>query len=481
MLALLHTLIEEDLADHAFLQRCCAGFERLAAYLRGEPDGQPKDAGWAAGITGIPDSRILALAREMAGHRTMLNVAYSLQRAAHGEQPFWAVVALAAGLGQIGLPGGGFGLGYGAMNAPGSPYPGLQGPVLPQGSNPVRAFIPVARIVDMLLHPGAQFTYDGRVHHYPDIRLVYWAGGNPFHHHQDLNRLRRAWSKPETIIVHEQYWNPAARHADIVLPATTALERDDIGFSARERFIVAMRQVQPALGEARDDYAIFADLADRMHVAAAFTERRTAAEWLRHLYGRLAASGAAGGIAIPDFDIFWDQGLIDLEPYRRPVVMLDRFRADPEANPLPTPSGRIELSSEVIAGFGLADCPGHPAWLPPPSAAADGQLHLLTDQPAWRLHSQLDHGASSLGAKRAGREPVLVHPDDAAARGVGDGDLVELFNERGRCLATATVTSAIMPGVLRLSTGAWYDPGKDGLEKHGNPNVLTRDVGASGL
>src|SRR5439155_12494684 len=95
--------------------------------------------------------------------------------------------------------------------------------------NAVEAFIPVARISDMLLQPGAAFDYDGQSRRYPDIRLVYWAGGNPFHHHQDLNRLLVAWRKPETIVAHEQVWNAHARFADIVLPATSTLERSDIG------------------------------------------------------------------------------------------------------------------------------------------------------------------------------------------------------------------------------------------------------------
>ena len=112
----------------------------------------------------------------------------------------------------------------------GSPNPRLPGPTLPQGSNAVEDFIPVARIADLLLSPGEPFTYQGVTRHYPDIRLVYWAGGNPFHHHQDLGRLDRAWRKPETIVVHEQYWTPAAKRADIVLPATTSIERCSLQF-----------------------------------------------------------------------------------------------------------------------------------------------------------------------------------------------------------------------------------------------------------
>ncbi|WP_163006573.1 molybdopterin-dependent oxidoreductase, partial [Pseudomonas viridiflava] len=104
-----------------------------------------------------------------------------------------------------------------------------------QGSNPVKAFIPVARVTDMLLNPGTPIDYNGQRHTYPDIKLVYWAGGNIFHHHQDLNRLLEAWQRPQTIIVHEQFRTAQAKYADIVLPATTALERNDIGSSASDR------------------------------------------------------------------------------------------------------------------------------------------------------------------------------------------------------------------------------------------------------
>jgi len=211
-------------------------------YLTGEADGQPKDATWAAAITDVPAETIRALASQMAAARTMLTASWSLQRADHGEQPYWALVLLAACLGQIGLPGGGFGFGYGSGASLAEPPLLFPGPTMPALPNPARLAIPAARIADCLLNPGARYDYDGKSATYPDIRLVYWAGGNPFHHHQDLNRLRRAWQRPETIIVHEPWWTATARHADIVLPATTSLERNDIGGSPRDRFVIAMHK-----------------------------------------------------------------------------------------------------------------------------------------------------------------------------------------------------------------------------------------------
>jgi biotin/methionine sulfoxide reductase len=112
-------------------------------------------------------------------------------------------------------------------------------------------------------------------------------------------------------------------------------------------------------------------------------------------------------------------------------------------------------------------------------------LQLIANQPATRLHSQLDFGATSQAAKIKGRERVRIHPQDAAARGIADGDIVRLHNDRGACLAGAVLSDALRPGTVQLSTGAWYDPEDPAAEKpfcvHGNPNVLTRDVGTSRL
>lgn len=485
MLALAWQLQAEGLHDAAFLASHTTGYDRFAAYLTGALDGVPKSPDWAEPITGVPAAQIVALARDMAASRTMLNISWSLQRAHHGEQPFWMLVTLAAMLGQIGLPGGGFAVGYGPSNTMGSRHRRLSGPSLSQGRNPVPDYIPVARIADMLMNPGQAFTHNGQALAYPDIRLVYWAGGNPYHHHQDLNRLGKAWQKPETIILHEPFWTATAKRADIVLPVTTAMERNDIGYATQEGLLVAMKRMMPPLHEARDDHAIFAALAQRMGFGEEFTEGRDEMGWLRHIYDSCRSRWDDQGVAIPEFDRFWAGGLHDLEAEAKTTVMLERFRADPDAHPVRTPSGRIEIVSETIEGFGLDFTP-HPVWREPvewlgAEAAGEHPLHLLTDQPGRKLHSQLDSSPHSAAGKVAGREPIYMNPADATARGIRAGDVVEVFNDRGRCLAGAVLTDKMMPGVVRISTGAWYDPQADGLEKHGNPNVLTLDIGASDL
>ncbi len=493
ILALCHTLLDEGLHDAAFLDSHCVGFERFRDYLDGTADGTVRDAAWAADITAVPAATIRALARRMAASRTFIPMGWSLQRAEHGEQPYWAGTVLAAMLGQIGLPGAGIGHGVGSLHTIGFMGRRLvpfDWGVFEQGANPIDSVIPVARVTDMLERPGQPFDYDGRRLVYPDIELIYWAGGNPFHHHQDLNRLRRAWQKPGTVIVNEQVWTATARHADIVFPITTSLERNDLALSRFDHYVSPMPQALPRYAESRDDYDVFSALAARLGCAEAFTEGRDEMAWVRHIYAVSAGRAAAAGVTLPDFETFWSGQHFSLAaqyPERR--FLLEAFRDDPAGAALGTPSGRIEIYSETIAGFGYADCPGHPVWLDKqewlgaPRAAAY-PLHLISNQPTPRLHSQLDFAAPSRASKIAGREPALMHADDAAARGIADGDVIRLYNDRGACLAGVRLTADIRPGVVQLATGAWYDPQDIDGESvcvHGNPNVLTRDAGTSSL
>jgi biotin/methionine sulfoxide reductase len=490
MLGLAHTLVSEDLHDRGFLDRYCVGWETFAAYLLGRADGRPKDPAWAAAICGIPADEIAALARRCAGRNTLITCSQSLQRAESGEQPLWMGVVLAAILGHIGLPGGGFAYALGSTSNTGKPPVAVPLPTVPTGRNPIADFIPVARIADLLLQPGASFDYDGQLLTYPDIKLVYWAGGNPFHHHQDLGRLSRAFSRPDTVVVHDSVWTATVRHADIVLPATITLERDDIGAAAGDPLLIAMHRVAAPFAEARDDYAIFAGLAERLGFADAFTEGRSVRDWLELIYEPTRRSLAERGVNAPSFAEFWEAGELMLPTLPQNGGIVRAFRRDPDAAPLPTPSGKIEITSAAIAGFGYADCPGHPTWLPPVEGAGSPEaarfpLQLIANQPAIRLHSQLDFGAVSSAAKIQGREPLRMHPDDAAARGINAGDIVRVFNARGACLAGAALSEALRPGVVQIATGAWFDPVDPGAGTpfcvHGNPNVLTRDAGTSRL
>lgn len=488
MMGLAHTLLVEDLVDTAFLNTHTVGFDAIKSYLMGETEGQQKDAAWAADITGLDAKSIRTLARRMAAGRTMISVGAGVQRTDFGEQPMWMAITLAAMLGQIGLPGGGYTVGYGVNANIGNIERLFRWGTLPQGRNPIDNFIPVAMISEMLLNPRGTYQHQGQERTFPDARLVWWAGGNPFHHHQDLNRLHAAFQTPETIIVNELNWTATARHADIVLPIAAAQERTDFGAGKSDNALVPMPQLVTPPGDARVEYDIYADLAERLGDANAFTEGKTHGEWLREIWDITRERGQEKNISLPNWDTFLAGDVIDLPDPSPNQVFLADFRADPVAAALPTPSGLIELYSETIAGFELPDCAGHASWFPSRDRASDPDgafpFALLSGQPKTRLHSQLDNGAYSLSHKIAGREPVLIHPDDALVCGIGEGDVVELFNARGRCLAGAKVTDEIMQGCLFLWTGAWFDPDFDApqaRDRHGNPNVLTHDLRTSSL
>lgn len=484
MLGLAGEIVKAGQHDVDFLQRYCSGADIFLAYLRGDVDGQVKDAGWASAITRLEREKIEQLAKTLVATRSMITVSWSLQRAHHGEQPFWAALGLAAVIGQIGLPGGGVGYGYGSLGGVGSAFGIAKSPAISQLQKPIDSFIPVARITDMLLSPGETFTYQGATRTYPDTRLVYWAGGNPFHHHQDLNRLMQAWERPETIVVQDPMWTATAQRADIVLPATSSIERNDLAGNRRSDFILAMQKAIEPVGQSRSDYEIFRGIADKLGVEAAFSEGRNEMDWVRHLYEECRNDAAERfNHAMPSFDEFWATGYARV-PVKSNHTYLEAFRQSPQLNELKTESGRIVLGSKLLGTLNYEDCRAHPAWLEPAEWAGtemgDRKFHLISHQPTGRLHSQLETGGSSRSHKRNGREQARLNPADAETLGIRDGDTIRLWNDRGACLATAALTEAVRPDVVVLPTGAWLTPhGNSGIDISGNPNVLTLDIGTS--
>lgn len=488
MMGLAHCLIEEGLVDEVFVATYTTGYAHLQAYLLGKQDGIVKDAAWAAALTGWAEDDIKALAKDMATKRTMITIAAGVQRADYGEQPLWMGIALAAMLGQIGLPGGGYGIGYGVNGNIGNAERPFRWGTMAQGTNDVTDFIPVAMISEMLLNPGGFYPYQGQMRQFPDIRLVWWAGGNPFHHHQDLNRLHKAFQMPETIIVNEVNWTSTARHADIVLPVAAPQERNDFCAGKSDNGLVPMPQLVPPVGQARTEFEIYEALSQRLGCYEAFTEGKSLQDWQEEIWDITRQRAKDHDIDLPEWAEFLQGDMISLPDPAPMRIFLQAFRDDPDTHSLPTPSGKIELYSEKIASFELADCKGHPYWFEPhewtKKVKGEAPLALLSGQPKTRLHSQLDNGAYSLSHKIKGREPLIMHPDDAADRQLNDGDIIEVFNARGRCLAGLRTSDAIMKGVVFLWTGAWYDPDYNVAghrDRHGNPNVLTHDKRSSSL
>ncbi len=496
MLGIAHTLYTEKLHDEKFLKDYTVGFDKFLPYLTGQSDGQPKDAAWAAKIAQIPADAIKDLARKMAKSRTFIMAGWAIQRAENGEQPYWMLVTLAAMLGQIGLPGGGFSFGYhySSSCAPAATAGGLLALTAgkPPANMPPR--IPCARLADMLLNPGQEIDFNGKKLKYPDIRMILWAGGNPFSHHQDRNRLIKAWQKPEAIVVQEPWWTTTARFADIVLPATTPFERNDIdqcGDYSRQYIIPMHKLVEPQF-EARNDYDIAAALAEKLGYGPEFGKKDEMA-LIKSFYEAAKADAKKKNVDIPEFDDFWNGGEyveFPVSDKAKKWVRHASFREDPNLEPLGTPSGKIEIFSSAIAGFGYEGMPGHPTWTPPKEwlgseVAAKWPLHLISPHPRYRIHSQMADSKAREAYCVQGREPVEISAVDADKRGIKDGDIVRIFNDRGQTLAGAVVVKDLLPGVIRMAEGGWYDPdqpGKQGaLDKCGSANQVTQDVPTSKL
>ncbi|WP_145110372.1 trimethylamine-N-oxide reductase TorA [Cereibacter sediminicola] len=506
MLGIAHTLYSENLHDAEFLAKYTVGFDRFLPYLLGASDGTPKTADWAANLCGIPAETIRDLARRFAANRTMLALGYSTQRQHHGEQSTWMLVTLACMLGQIGLPGGGYGLSYHYANG-GAPT--HLSPILPsitdtpgQSAGGGAAWlsaggtvvIPVSRLVETLLNPGATMDYNGTKITLPTLKLAWWAGGNPFSHHQDRNEMVRAWQALETFIVQDFQWTATARHADIVLPATTSYERNDIeqvGDYALSH-IVAMRKLIEPLHEARSDYDIFTAVADKLGFGYAYTEGQTEMDWIRSFYEAAMIEARAKGMEMPVFDVFWNSNqplAFPLPEEQRQFVRHATFRADPLLNALGTPSGKFEIFSRAVQAMGYDDCPPHPTWMEPierlDGPTANYPLGVAANHPVKRLHSQLCGTILREDYAIAGREPCWMNPADAAARGLKDGDLARAFNDRGQILVGIRITDEIRPGVVRIDEGGWYDPADPrtpgSLCRYGDVNVLTTGIATSRL
>ena len=489
MLAFANILIKDDAYDKRFIKKYTVGFESFADYVLGKKNNQECTPEWASQITKIPVNLINELADKIKTKKTMISLSWSLQRASRGEQPLWTGITLAAMLGHIGTANGGFGFGYSSVNSTGDSFDKIPWQSLPQGINQIKDFIPVARVTDMLENPGKEFIYDGQKLIYPDIKLIYWAGGNPFHHHQDLNRLVKAWQKPNTIIVNEIWWNPQARHADIIFPANTALERNDLMLNPRDPTIVANKRAMESFENSKTDFEIFSGLAKKLGFLESFTDNKSEMDWIKFIWDMSSKAYQkkyqTKDISLPSFEEFWEKGYFEVPAPKVEKVMFDEFRKDPANFPLKTPSGKIEISSETIANFQLSDCHSHPYWFEPYEWLGNVDkypLHLISNQPSHRLHGQLDNAEMSQNSKINGKEPVTINSIDALDRDIKNGDIVMLYNARGRVLAGASISDNVMPGVIVLSTGAWFDPDYDlNIEKHGNPNVLTKDIGTSSL
>ncbi|KHD24880.1 trimethylamine N-oxide reductase I catalytic subunit [Vibrio caribbeanicus] len=505
MLAVAHVLYNEDLYDKKFIETYCLGFDEFIQYVQGETkDKVVKTPEWAAEICGVKADKIREFARMLVSGRTQILMGWCIQRQEHGEQPYWAAAVIAAMVGQIGLPGGGISYGH-HYSSIGVPSTGFAGPGgfprnLDQGMKPkwdnndfngYSRTIPVARWIDCLLEPGKEIRYNGGKVKLPDFKMMVISGNNPWHHHQDRNRMKKAFKKLQTVVTVEFAWTATCRFSDIVLPACTQWERNDIDVygSYSSKGLIAMHRLVDPLFQSKPDFQIMSELTQRFGRRDEYTRGMSEMEWIESLYNDCRASNK-GKFEMPEFNEFWEKSVLDFGQ-GKPWVRHADFRQDPEINPLGTPSGFIEITSRKIGRYGYEHCQEHPMWFEKSERSHGGPgsdkhpYWLQSCHPDKRLHSQMCESEEFRATYAVqGREPVYINPVDAKAKGIKDGDLVRVFNDRGQLLAGAVVTDSYPRGVIRIEEGAWYGPlnEKEGaICTYGDPNTLTQDIGSSEL
>jgi anaerobic dimethyl sulfoxide reductase subunit A len=494
-------MLTENLYDADYVRTHCMGWdssqmppgtegaESYSDYLLGKRDGIAKTPAWAEAITAVPAATIARLGREYATVKpAVLYQGYGMQRRAYGEQVVRAGCVLAAITGNVGIPGG-WASGLGNQAPDGGPFWTL----FPSGVNPVKASIPVYLWSEAVMRGGEMTAQEGvigadRLH--ADIKLIYAVATNCLiNQHADVNRsaaILKDTSKVEFFAVQDNFLTPTAKFADIVLPACTQFETWGLedGWKYGDEVILQPKLVEP-LGESKSDYRICADLADRLGFGDAYTEGRDEKGWVEWCLDRYRERRFPD---LPTLEEFIGQNLgAYTKPVVKPAIAFADFRQDPEKYPLDTPSGKIEIFSKTLFDMNRPDeIPAVPKYIlewenpfvdggniPLSAGEPNGKpfpLQAIGHHSLARVHST---HANNDWLQEAFPQRIFINPLDAAARGIRDGDLVRAWNERGALVIQARLTRRIMPGVVDIPQGAWWNPDAQGVDMGGNINVLS--------
>lgn len=492
-----HVLITENLVDQAFLDQYCVGYDEKTlpegappksdykSYILGQgPDGKAKTPEWAAEITGIPAETIIRIAREIGNTKPCyVTQGLGIQRHANGEQTARAVPMLPILTGNLGLPG----TSPGARGADSN----LREAGIPQGTNPVKTLISFFSWTDAI-DRGPELTalrdgVRGKDKLDVPIKFLWVTQSNTLiNQHSDTgatDKILRDDKKCEFILVADNQMTPSARYADILLPDVTSFELWDIaadGYaSGTLNFMVSLQPAHAPLGEARPMFDVCREIAKRFGIEEQFTEgRNTTAEWAEHLYNETRTKYPE----LPDYETFKQQGVIRIKANQNAGIGLKAFRDDPAANPLKTPSGKIEIYSQRLADIAAKwelDDDEVISALPQYVTTKESHLDPLTKQYPLqmigyhfkgRTHSTY-HNVDWL--REVAPDEVWLNPVDAQPRSISHGDKVHVYNGRGTIEILARVTPRIMPGVVAVAQGAWFKPDGKGVDIGSCVNTLT--------
>ncbi|WP_314721504.1 DMSO/selenate family reductase complex A subunit [Haemophilus pittmaniae] len=495
--AMAYVMITENLIDKPFLDKYCVGFDEVTmladapknghykAYILGEgADGIAKTPDWAAAITGIPASRIISLAREIATTKpAFIAQGWGPQRRSNGEFISRAIAMLPILTGNVGIHGGNTGARESAYGLPFVRMPTL--------TNPVQASIPMFLWTDAIVR-GPQMTaltdgIRGVEKLSAPIKFIWnYASNCLINQHAQINRTHEILqdeSQCEMIVTIDNHLTSTAKYSDILLPDCTASEQMDFALDAyvanMNYVIFADQVIQPSF-ECRNIYQMLSDLAEKLGVKEQFTEGRTQEEWLRHIY----AQSREALPELPSFEEFRAQGIFKKVDPNGCFVAYEDFRRDPEKHPLQTPSGKIEIYSSRLAEIAKTWQLAEGDVIDPLPIHVQSFEHygdpLMEKYPLqlsgfhYKARTHSTYGNVDV-LQAANPQEMWINPLDAASRQIKDGDKVRIFNDRGEVRVDAKVTPRIMPGVVGLGEGAWHDADMfgDKIDHAGCINVLT--------
>jgi anaerobic dimethyl sulfoxide reductase subunit A len=478
MIAIAYVMIKENLQDQRFLDAYTVGFDKFKEYVIGKEDGVPKTPAWAEAITSVPASTIERFAREFAATKpAALLTGISAVRTALGEQYQRAAITLAAMTGNIGKSGGGTGGRSWTIMSMLPPLktgwymtdienPLMKGRPIPKNFLPRRpdyflgaGSVWQAKMADALIH-GKAGGFSA------DYKLLFIVNHNFLNQCVNINKTVEAMKKLEFIVTVEQFMTPTAKWSDVVLPACTFLERNDLVNKEGAIFFGCQNKAIEPVGESKSQFDIVKGLAAKLGISE--FENVTEEGLLRQI---------ANGSDITDYDAFREKVIHRVDAYGRPYIGFKKQIEDPEHNPFPTPSGKIEIYSQQLADFNDPLMPPIPKYIETWESRNDPlakkyPLQLLTTHFRRRAHSQFE---TIPWLRETQIQGIQMNPADALARDIDDGDMVRVFNDRGATMLPAIITRRIMRGVVAIPQGAWYDPDENGVDRAGSSNVLTKD------
>jgi molybdopterin guanine dinucleotide-containing S/N-oxide reductase-like protein len=538
-LAIIYTWISEGTYDKEYVRTHTVGFDEFKAYVMGEKDGLPKTPAWASAKCGVPEWTIKALAREFASNTTSIAHYYGggFIRGPYSHEParLECILLGMQGLGRPGVHQAQICLtGMPRTTAPGNitlrvteaahmmrkEKQPIRLPLLHMrvqgGFLDAKQIIPKTLIYDAITNPPLNFYCNGAIEALVEDQFVKYT--YPIPKEQGGTEIHMIWTDSpcrttcwnEGFQVVESMRNPKiefilAQHpwlendcliADIILPSNTTLEVDDIMPNSSVvgggyfQSIALQNQAMVPIGESKSDYEVVLEISKKLGMYDQVSEGRTVKEWIRYFYDFFEMP------QYMSWEEFQEKGYYvfpTAEDWENDPAGLIKFYEDPDKNPLPTPSGKLEFYSERLAKLfpGDEERGPYPKWIEKSvshderiSGARAGKYPLLmmSNHGRWRTHAQCDDiswtrevpTCKVKGWDGYMYEPIWINPKDAEVGGIRDGDIVKTFNERGVVLAGARVWERIVPGAVYIDHGARIDfiiPGQ--LDRGGAINLIS--------